>query len=682
MRNDLSVAAIGYLVAASCYLALAFLLATRWRGRVAGSLLLPAVAVSGLWALANAEFPADRTLWALCAEVARALIWIELLARALRPAIASRFSSGLRLLPWVIAGVAVALGVYGVTARESVAAVATVAQATIASGLGLSLAGVILVEQALRNTREAHAWELKPVWIAAAAQFGYDIALYSASYALGGLEDTLYAARGFAAAALVPILGVGVSRLAGYRPQTFMSQRLAFYTTSVLISGAYLVAVSVAAYYVRAFGGRWGDALQVLLVFGALIGLASLLLSRALRARVRVLVAKHLLPYKYDFRNEWLDLTARLTNDADGSSLAQRTIDAFIRLTHVRSGVLFTLKDGVLLAVAGENFQAFAGVSEPISGAFCQSLTHREWILDLDRARAKVGRDGEVPVPAWLTEARETWLAVPLIHEKQLCGLVVLRRPFVIADLTWEDLDLIRTAARQAASYVALDISADALARERQFAALNRLTAFLMHDLSNVVAQQQLIVKNAARHRENPAFFDDAIQTIENTVHRLSRLLDQLKAGSAEAPLPKRVDLADVCEAVVVRLSDRRPAPTLLSTNTGISIVVSRDRFEHVLEHLIRNAQDATPADGTLTVTVVAEAGSAVIRVSDSGVGMTQEFIRGRLFRPFDTTKGAKGMGIGAFQVREFILASGGEIEVTSVPGKGTAFVIRLPLAA
>jgi signal transduction histidine kinase len=176
-----------------------------------------------------------------------------------------------------------------------------------------------------------------------------------------------------------------------------------------------------------------------------------------------------------------------------------------------------------------------------------------------------------------------------------------------------------------------------------------------MHDLSNVVAQQRLIVENAARHKRNPEFVDDAIETIDNTVKRLSRLLEQLKTGEGGTQAARRTRLVDVARQAVARLQDRPPAPALAEADEDAFAMISGERLEHVLEHVIRNAQDATPADGSVRVAVRSDGSSAVIEVVDSGRGMDAEFVRDRLFRPFDTTKGAKGMGIGAFQTREFV---------------------------
>jgi signal transduction histidine kinase len=61
---------------------------------------------------------------------------------------------------------------------------------------------------------------------------------------------------------------------------------------------------------------------------------------------------------------------------------------------------------------------------------------------------------------------------------------------------------------------------------------------------------------------------------------------------------------------------------------------------------------------------------------------MDPEFVRHRLFRPFDTTKGERGMGIGAYGARKFVVQCGGKVEVDSSPGTGTKFTINLPLSA
>jgi len=217
------------------------------------------------------------------------------------------------------------------------------------------------------------------------------------------------------------------------------------------------------------------------------------------------------------------------------------------------------------------------------------------------------------------------------------------------------------------------------LTEGRQFDAYNRLAAFVMHDLKNSVAQLQLLVANAARHRHDPEFVEDAISTISNAVERMTRLIEQLQ-GRDLAGTRREVDLASVARAAVARAQARRPAVTVSGALDGVTVNADPERLTTILDHVIRNAQDATPPGGSVELLLAADGGNARLTVSDTGAGMDPEFVRQRLFRPFDTTKGSKGMGIGAYQVREYVRSLGGDVDVQSTPGVGTQFCIRLGL--
>ena len=94
--------------------------------------------------------------------------------------------------------------------------------------------------------------------------------------------------------------------------------------------------------------------------------------------------------------------------------------------------------------------------------------------------------------------------------------------------------------------------------------------------------------------------------------------------------------------------------------------------------HALRNAQDATGPDGQIEVRLACDSDLCRIEIQDSGTGMTREFVRDRMFRPFDSTKGSEGMGMGAYQLRETITELGGTIDVQSAPNEGTTIAITL----
>lgn len=103
------------------------------------------------------------------------------------------------------------------------------------------------------------------------------------------------------------------------------------------------------------------------------------------------------------------------------------------------------------------------------------------------------------------------------------------------------------------------------------------------------------------------------------------------------------------------------------------------ERLERVIGHLVQNALDATPEEGRVWVSLVKRGDRAVVEVGDTGHGMSQEFIRERLFKPFQSTKLA-GMGIGAYESAQYIRELGGELQVDSQENKGTRITMILPL--
>jgi putative PEP-CTERM system histidine kinase len=684
-----------YGLAAAAYFALSLMLMTRWRRQFHGSLLLPASLVSAMWSAALAWQSTGMGIplagLFLMLEVVRDTLWLAVLMRVIGGV------SGREIPRWAHTGV------YAVAALVMLAALMAgvlddldieidLSGTVLVPGvLLLALIGLFLVEQVYRNTRSSQEWSVKFFWIAAGTLFVYDLCLYSITLLFREIPLGVWEARGAANAIAVPLLAVGVARTAQWSPQVFMSRRPVLYTTSFIGAGLYLLAISVVGYYIRIFGGSWGGAAQILFIFGAALLLVIVLFSGQARAWIRVFLTKHFYPYKYDYRVEWLRMIRTLSASVD-TSLAQRTITALAQIVNSNAGGIWVATDEGRFVPSGGDLAGPDSPSEPADSPFLAFIAAREWIVDLNAQRrlagaesaAGEGRAGGLAVsqkeeraPEWLLRLDRAWLVIPLLQEDRLVAFVAVAQSLAPQDLAWEDLDLLRTVGRQVAGYIALDLAARKLAQSQQFEAYNRFAAFMMHDLKNLVAQQTLVVQNAARHRDKPEFIEDAITTIDNSVRRMNRLLEQLRRGDTMG-VARRVRLGDVCAETVRRCADRRPAPQFTAKDDA-EVLVSAERLALVLGHVIRNAQDATSPEGRVDVELRREGHNAVIEVRDTGTGMDPAFVRDRLFRPFDTTKGSQGMGIGAFQTREFVRMSGGDVAVHSTPGKGTRFVITLP---
>jgi signal transduction histidine kinase len=139
------------------------------------------------------------------------------------------------------------------------------------------------------------------------------------------------------------------------------------------------------------------------------------------------------------------------------------------------------------------------------------------------------------------------------------------------------------------------------------------------------------------------------------------------------------VALADILTEAVASKQAFKLRPTLDLPPPSLRVRAERERLTRAIGHLLQNALEATPPSGQVTLRSYEDSGQAIVEITDTGSGMDAEFIRTRLFQPFDSTKGA-GMGIGAYECRETVRALGGQLDVDSTPGRGTRFRLSLPL--
>jgi putative PEP-CTERM system histidine kinase len=309
-----------------------------------------------------------------------------------------------------------------------------------------------------------------------------------------------------------------------------------------------------------------------------------------------------------------------------------------------------------------------------------QWLQKYEWIIDIQEWFVAPDLYRNLQLPGQLTDTPKAWLIIPLLFGDRLQGILLLRESDLVRDLNWEDRDLLKVAGKQAASHLAQYQADKALVESRQFEAFNRLSAYVIHDLKNILAQLSLMVANAQKHKHNPEFIDDMVDTVSNTVNRMSNLMAQLRSGTVQRE-QQIFGLAELLKTVVAGNELRPPIPELVLVDSEPRLECDRERLQTVFEHLVQNAQEATKKDGHVTVRLLKSQGSAVVEIEDDGAGMDEHFVRHRLFRPFDSTKGLTGMGIGAFESRDFVRSLGGDISVQSTPGQGSLFRVHIPSA-
>lgn len=675
----------GYGISALLYGGLAVLLLAR----LMDGYLVAACALSAIWAGVNAWQLVDpvvpvTVLWV--AEILRTGGWLFFLIALLAPLAAK---GGMardvvnigRFVLFALVSISLlsldeTMGIGAVIARSQ-----SVVDVKVVSQLLLSVGGMTVVEQVLRNSPAKARSAIKYLCLVLGAHFLFDFYLYADALMFRRLDPDIWLARGAIHLLTIPLLLPALTRNPDWSMPLTLSRRAALHTTALLGSGTYLLLMALAGYYIKLFGGEWGTVMRTVFLFGSGVMLATLFFSERLRAHLRVLISKHFFHYRYDYRDEWLKLIGTLTGRRDGMPLEQRVIAAIGEIVDSPGGILFLVDERGGYAVVGQLNQPPLEISEarPWTTLVAFLATSR-WVIDIDEYKADRTAYAPVEMPEWVSDLDDPWLIVPLLHDDRLNGFVVLMRPRAKQQLDWESLDLLKTAGLQAASYLALDQAAESLAEARQFDAFNRLSAFVVHDLKNLIAQLSLVIENAHRHKANPAFIDDAIDTVKHSVAKMKRLLEQLRLAAAP-PSSAKVNLGQLLETVVDKQKWMEPAPSLSNLAGSVHVSADPERLATVIGHVVQNAQEATPSTGTVVIQLERSGDHALVIVRDSGHGMEAQFMRDRLFKPFQSTKGLTGMGIGVYECREFVNALGGWVDVTSAPMKGTTFTIGLPIA-
>jgi putative PEP-CTERM system histidine kinase len=210
----------------------------------------------------------------------------------------------------------------------------------------------------------------------------------------------------------------------------------------------------------------------------------------------------------------------------------------------------------------------------------------------------------------------------------------------VLRQLNWEDYDLLKTVGRQ---------SARALAESKQFDEFNRRFAFVLRDIKSLVSQLSLMVKNAEKYKNNPAFREDTLQTVSESVEKMNNLLVRLHEGGKQVAASTALDLPRFLAPLVERNTRAGGRLSFACDIEGLAVITDEERLGAVIAHVIDNALDVIDDDGRIEVSRGTSGREAVIEVEDNGCGMSAEFIRDELFKPFRSSKG-EGYGIPGFR--------------------------------
>lgn len=460
----------------------------------------------------------------------------------------------------------------------------------------------------------------------------------------------------------------------GGESPVMVSKRLAKSSVVLFAAGAYLLFLGAFGLIVGMTGHSGNAALLLAVSLVAGVGLLALLLSDRFRRKCNRLLQHYFYKEKYDYRLQWLSFTKRLTQASSRDGLYQAVLLGFCETFGMGGAVLY-LKDGDKPRMSPVESWEVHLAPPVLADASSIAELARAGRPTIDVREDAVAVDGESLEFFGQTGAA---FIVPLSREESLDGFILLTNPIDSSEeYNQEDFDLMEALATQSHSVILNHILSDQLAKSRDMEVMGKVSTFIVHDLKNLVYTLSLIVENAKKYIQNQEFQRDMLKGLENTVSKMHLLISQLRQlPSRETLKLEQVDLMQLATDTIANTQVER----LELKGEPIITRIDKEQIRKVILNLVLNARDASP-EGRPIVLETGHDNGVVFKVTDSGCGMSRDFIKDHLFKPFRTTK-PKGMGIGLYQCKQIVEAHGGAIEVESAEGRGSVFLVRLPEAA
>jgi putative PEP-CTERM system histidine kinase len=533
--------------------------------------------------------------------------------------------------------------------------------------------GLVQLERTLAGLHELQRWKVKLEVLASGLLMAAFALYFSHSLLFRSINVNYLPIRSVAVIAAVALFCY--SRLVrGDGARLALSRGIAHRSFVLLLVGGYLILLGTIGGGLRYL--NIGDAkvlINILLLVGSLV-LAVVFLSERLRRKLKVLLQKNFYQSKYDYREQWERFSRYAAGGGSLTQIQNAILDHFCSILACKGAALYLYDD------EQNHFSPAAAFNFPrdwrpflADDPVMRQLGQKDWILNL--------RDDPPELQGSLLETipePDLFLIIPLFFDDELAGFILLGEQINPDELlNFEDYDMLRMLARQSITTIQGLRLADQLVVARELAAVGKVSTFVLHDLKNQVSGLSLLMDNAAEHIDNPEFQQDMLETIGNTVSNMKSLIARLK-GLKDKP---QLAVASVSLGKIIADAVGTVGGVIhIDGKPEVSVAVDEEEIYKVLVNLLVNAREASTDGSPVAVIYGADLARGWVKVKDSGCGMSAEFVRNNLFKPFETTK-KHGFGIGLYQCQQIIAAHDGEILVDSREGEGTEFTLRLPLA-
>jgi putative PEP-CTERM system histidine kinase len=560
------------------------------------------------------------------------------------------------------------------------------------------------LEQTFRAAIGTMRWRIKFVVIGLAVIFGARLYARSQSIVFSGPDPELAGVEASALLIGCVLLAIAYARTGLAEIDVYPSRAVLRSSITGFIVGGYLLVVGVLAQVARSMGGAESFEFQAFILLLGMAGLAVLLMSDRFRQQTHAFVVRHFGRAQHDAARIWTEFSARLASVRDQASLAAasaRLVSETFGVLSVTVWLLDETRDGLAVAASTgrqADEAARGGAADIAPAATAAALRSKCSPFDLEEVGEPWAEELRQRNPTTFGQKGGNRWCVPLRAGERCLGAIVLADRVNAAPYTGEDLELLQCIGDQVTSVLLNLQLTDEVGRARELEAFRTMSAFFVHDLKNTAASLKLMLQNLPVHFDDPDFREDVLRSVGNTTRRIEEIIARLAALRQQPQLRLiETDLNRLVAEAVERLGEMPGVQVTKVFQPLPPVRVDRDQIQSVVTNLVENARDAVSGgEGRILVRTglagepglrVAQPFRAVpsvtsqvfLSVEDNGCGMSPEFVRDSLFRPFQSTK-KKGLGIGMFQARMIVEKHGGSIHVESEVGKGTTVRVHLPV--
>lgn len=539
--------------------------------------------------------------------------------------------------------------------------------------MAMLVVALVNFEVTFTNALPNAFWKIKFELLGLCTMLTVQIFYYSQALLYRSLNMNYLTLRSFMYLVAAALIGYSLTFRRG-KVRIHVSRQAAFKSVVLFAVGAYLIILGLLGEGMQHFGSFFSRTMTVSLAFLAGLGLFILLLSQKFRRGIKVVLHKNFYQQKHDYRTQWLSFTEQLSTSGSGDELLQRILSAYCEIFGVSGAALFFSEKNrpgyCLQAVHEMNLPEHATITD---NTLVKFMAKSSWVVNTTEDNLEIRRED-----LQFIKAHHISCVIPLFNGEQLEGFIVLGQQVNSKEtFIYEDYDLMKTIARQASLAIMHQKLSEQITHDSEIQAIGNVATFVAHDLKNQVSNLSLIVENAAKYIHNPDFQKDMLTSIGNTVDKMQKLISRLKnLGEQDHLKQQQVNLLELAEKTAQLLVGKR----ISYSGTAEVVCADKNEIQKVLMNLLMNAIEASGPDKPVSIEI-GHTDVPFIRVTDHGCGMSAQYLRTELFKPFRTTK-EHGLGIGLYQSRQIIAAHGGRIEVSSSEGNGSVFTVWFDNAA